>query len=328
MFLGARHGTIAGITAPTAGVQYSEASTLTIAGTGFSKSTVIRIDGVAYTTTYVSPTQVTVPIPTARTAGSPLRTAGTKVITTNSGGSVNWTVDAWSEIDEAACTGLWIASSANCAGATTLLQTFTPWTDLNGSADLTQGGGSGSQPYYVPAASTASAWSVPSLYIENPRTLSRATQTINGATYLVIIGVNQFLNNVDRQVVSWAGGARRLFKPTNQRYLQWQDTPNGGGGAANVQTGVLGGDSTIANWAIYSCWREADDTVHMQANADAEFTSSSCNDSSGDGGTMVLGDAAAESSCLVPYISTWSSDPGATVRARARNKAMILTGLA
>lgn len=320
-----------GIAAVAAGVQYSDAADVTITGRGFNAQTVVRVDGVAMTTAFVSATELTATIPTARTVGSPFRTAGAKALTTSHGGSVTWTVNAWSEIDEAACTGLWIASPDDCNGATGDLQVFTPWTDRNGTEDLVQSGADASKVQYVPVGSRAEAWTVPSVYAGNTgRHATRTAQTINGTSYMVIVAVNAYLaNGLQQTFLQFDAGNRRLYVPASSTVVRWTDQPNGGGGGADISTASLGAAASMANWAVYSIWRDTSTNVHMARNADAEYTSASCNDSSGSGGVMQIGpNAGNQGYATMPYLSTWSADPGATVRARARNKAMILAGLA
>ncbi len=307
------------------GAQYDGETVLTITGTNFTEESEVTLDGVVYDTTYVSAAQIQITIPSALDADSPLRVADDYDVTVNTGGASTWTVEAWEEGDEADCSGLWIPSTTNCDGATGYLQRFTDFTDLTGTADLV--GGSGTEPGFVPANHNAIAWPAnDSVYTGLGYYAQRTTQTIDGAEYFIVIALNHLtFDGNNRTILSWDGGNRKLWAPAGAGRIDWVDTPNTIGASATVSTGTLTAED---NYAVYSIWREADDTVHMQSNDDAEFTPGGTNDSTGNGGTMTLGPPSGAGETFTAYVSTWSADPGETIRIRARNKAMIMTGLA
>lgn len=322
------------ISNPAAWYQYEEGGTLTVTGTGLQAGvSVISIDGTPYSTSVTSSTSADVTIPGARTAGSPLRTSGGKGLTCNTGGSATWTVTAWTSVDETLCSGMYVASPTNCAGVSTYVP-FSPWTDLKGVENLAQAGADSVKLQYVPVGHTAEGWNtqnVPSVYAGNSgRSFTRTAQTINATAYAVFIALNAYLDGTAQQMfLQFGGGLRKLYVPAGTTVLRWTDTPNVGGSTANISTPSLGSAGTMANWAAYSIWRDGSTGVHMERDADGEYTSVNGDDSTGTGGAMQLGPGAQSPGyATVPVLSTWTGNPTAAVRKRARNEVMILAGLA
>jgi hypothetical protein len=313
----------------TSGTQYDAQTTLTVNGTNFTVSSVVQFDGVSLTTTFVNSAQVTAVIPAAEVAGSPYRTSGAKSVTVVDGAFTSnastYTVNSWSAVSNLSnCTGVWRASTANCAGATTNGEKFSPWTDLKGVADLVQAT-SGDRPGYVPAAASAFAWPLhPAVYTGVSHFAQRTTQTINGTEYFIVAAINQLTLDANTRRILDFDGFRHLRTVPSANTIRWTDTPNAGGGAGTVTTGALSENVPM----VLTIWRDSDDSIHMRRNLTAEYTSGTSNDSTGAGGTMTLGPTTGGGETFTAYLVTASSSPSATDRDRATREALILTGLA
>lgn len=124
---------------PTSATQYDDATVLTVNGTNFTATSVIKIDGASQTTTFVNSTQLTCTLPAGQTPTAILAVSGAKTVTVGAAAGQTFTVNAWALTDVTGLQGWWRADAGNVTIATGVSQ----WNDTSGNArHLTQATGS------------------------------------------------------------------------------------------------------------------------------------------------------------------------------------------
>ncbi|MDT8068261.1 MAG: PKD domain-containing protein [Terriglobia bacterium] len=168
----------------------SQATTITVTGANFTKSSVVNFNGTALTTTYTSPTQVSATIP-----ASSLTTAGTFGVTVTDGGrtsnSVNFTVSSAAPTISSLNPGNVTAGSAGFV-LTVTGSGFNPTSTINwnGNAISTTYLDSSQLNADIPASLVASSASVPITVTTGSSGTSTAQNFLINAPVPVLTGIN------------------------------------------------------------------------------------------------------------------------------------------
>lgn len=207
------------LSTPAAGSQY-DGGTFRWSGTGFSPATnVITIDGVDYVASYVDSTHIDVAIDGAEVATSPFLTAGTKTVSCNTGGTANWTVDAWdAETSFRGLSELYASDAADCSGAGNATQ-FSPWVGRKALANATQGGAT-KPARYTGVAQPTFFNALDCVFMQIGFTT--ASGAIGGSHYAIATEINFSGDlNAGRHFLTLVGGGARLYCPSNG-VLRWE----------------------------------------------------------------------------------------------------------